>query len=144
MTRQDFIDNITYWWELIDFCNENDCDICEDIVESEDLQEHISDDFDNFSREYDWTDIRVWLNDIDDSASYYCREGSFEYTPVDNTFDEYKSDVLAWCDDNDIFDEDEDEEVDDDECADPEYLELEDWNCTDDDFRYLFGVIIKS
>ena len=36
MTRNEFIDNITEWYELKDFCNDFDCDICEDIYDDDD------------------------------------------------------------------------------------------------------------
>ena len=39
MTRNEFIDNITEWCELKDFCNDFDCDICEDIYDDDDYDE---------------------------------------------------------------------------------------------------------
>ena len=35
MTRNEFIDNITEWYELKDFCSDFDCDVCEDIYDDE-------------------------------------------------------------------------------------------------------------
>ena len=31
MTRQQFIDEVNDWWELIDFCNEEGCSYCDDV-----------------------------------------------------------------------------------------------------------------
>lgn len=44
MTRQDFIDGITTWAELLDFCYNEECDICEDIVSNDTMCEEIDDD----------------------------------------------------------------------------------------------------
>lgn len=119
MTRQEFIDTVTSWQQLIDFCYEYDCDICEDIVASGDLRDCIADDFENFARDYSWVDIRDWLNRIDDNAWFYRRDGSFEYEPVDNDFGQYKSDVVDWCDaDASVFDDEYDD--DEEECGDDE------------------------
>lgn len=31
MTRNDFLNDVTEWWELLDFCSDEGCNICEDI-----------------------------------------------------------------------------------------------------------------
>lgn len=115
MTRGEFIEQITSWSELLSFCYDYDCEVCADIISHDSLAEYIADDFRTFADRYSWTDIRGWLNDIDDDADYYYRSGSFEYESVDDDFDSYKDDVLSWGDDDGIWDpEDEDEEFDDD------------------------------
>lgn len=121
MTRQDFIDSVTSWQALLDFCYEYDCNVCEDIVAGSDLRDCIAEYFENFARDYSWVDIRDWLNRIDEDADYYYRDGSFEYSSVDADFEDYKSDVLDWCDEDatifheeDDSDEYEDEESDED------------------------------
>ena len=43
MTRQYFIDNINYWSELLEFCSDEDCDVCEDIY-SEDARDDCIDE----------------------------------------------------------------------------------------------------
>lgn len=122
MTRQEFVDGVTSWQELIDFCYEYDCGVCMDIVASDDLRDCIAEDFENFARDYSWADIRDWLNEIDEDAWFYCRSGSFEYEPVDDAFEQYKRDVLYWCDeDASIFDDefdDTDDGYEDDEAHD--------------------------
>ena len=110
MTRQEFIDSILTWPLLLDFCREYDCYVCDNVYHHDELRELIADDFSNYSHEYHWTDIRDWLNDIDNNCSYYYRDGSFDYTSVDGYFDDYKADVLAWCDENPaVFDEADDD-----------------------------------
>ncbi len=34
MTRQEFIDNVNSFWELIEFCNDEQLDTCADIIDS--------------------------------------------------------------------------------------------------------------
>lgn len=110
MTRQEFIDSIDFWHELIDFCNDMECDICEEIVNGDDLEERIREDFNDYGSEYPWTDIRGWLNDIVEGHDYYLRNGSFEYEYLcDEDFDDYKERVIEWMDRNNMWDDEEDE-----------------------------------
>lgn len=113
MTRQDFIDGITTWAELLDFCDNEDCDICYDIVSNEAMCEEIDEDLVEEARRRSWQDVRDLLNDIDTDYDYYRRDGSLEYIPMeDNDFDTYKDDVIEWMDNNGYWegnDEDEDE-----------------------------------
>lgn len=44
MTRNDFLNNVTEWWELLDFCSDEGCYICEDIIDSDQLDEHVEED----------------------------------------------------------------------------------------------------
>lgn len=41
MTRNDFLNDVTEWWELLDFCSDEDCNICEDIIDSDQLDEYV-------------------------------------------------------------------------------------------------------
>ena len=112
MTRQEFIDSVRTWSDLLSFCYDYDCNVCENIISHGELAEYIADDFANFSHDYRWIDIRDWLNSIDDNAGYYYRDGSFDYTSVDGDFQDYKDDVLSWCDeDASIFDEDDEDDT---------------------------------
>ena len=44
MTRNEFIDNITEWYELKDFCSDFDCDVCEDIYDDDDYDDSVEED----------------------------------------------------------------------------------------------------
>ena len=128
MTRQEFIDSIDFWHELIDFCNDMECDICEEIVNGDDLEERIREDFNNYGSEYPWTDIRGWLNDIVEGHDYYLRNGSFEYEYLcDEDFDDYKESVIEWMDRNNMWDDAEDE-----------------WEATDEDISSEESAIIED
>ena len=106
MTRTEFIDSITTWQELLNFCDDVNCGVCEDIISYDELDGFIADDFREYSHEYDWQDIRDWLENISTDAYYYYRSSSFFYEDVDNKFVAYKAQVLLRCDETPgIFDE---------------------------------------
>ena len=44
MTRNEFLDNINSWWELIEFCNDEDCDVCEEIVDEDQKNDGVNAD----------------------------------------------------------------------------------------------------
>ena len=111
MTRQDFIDGITTWGELLDFCYNEECDICDEIVSNDTMCEEIDDDLVEVARDRSWQDVRDLLNDIDTDYDYYRRDGGLTYIPMDDSdFDDYKGDVLDWMDNGGYWDDEEDEE----------------------------------
>lgn len=113
MTRREFLDNIDDFYGLLEFCNENGCDICEDIYDDDAYDECVDDDLAEATREDGWRTIRDWLDDLPVGYDFYRREGFLTYSGADNDFDDYKSDVLEWADDNEIWDEEDDEEEED-------------------------------
>ncbi len=114
MTRNDFIERIDRWWELIDFCRDMDCSVCEDIIDGDDLSEYIEEDIENAAHDgMGWREIRDRLNDLDTGYSYYVNEGYMLYVGLndDDDFNRYKDEVIEWMDDYGYWD---DEEEDDD------------------------------
>lgn len=97
MYRNEFIENITDWAELLSFCQENDLDACRDIYPDSTVEEEIEDDI--ASRECDWRELRDALDDISVDGYYYLRRGWLDYVCVDDEFEDYKRDVLSECDD---------------------------------------------
>lgn len=113
MTRGDFLENIVTWWELIEFCRDEDCDVCDDIVDEDGRDEEIEGDLVDAVRDTSWKNILQWLDDIPTGGEYYRRDGMFDYVEMDDygDFNEYKGEVLEWMDDGGYWDdEDEDEE----------------------------------
>lgn len=108
MTRQEFINDVTWFGELKDFCYENDCDVCEDVIDSETMDEWIWDEIRDWGGS--WEDLSDALGGISQGYDWYRRDGSLDYVYLDQRdFDAYKSDVLAWADDwGNIFDGEED------------------------------------
>lgn len=107
MTREEFIDVVNCFCDLINTDREYGIGVCDELVLAEDLDEAIAEDF--RYTDYGWVDIRSWLNDIEDGYECYKRTGSFEYeylTDVD--FDEYKAELLRSMIDDGYIDDDED------------------------------------
>lgn len=131
MTRREFLDNVDDFYGLLEFCNENGCDICEDIYDSDTYDECVDDDLAEATREDGWRTIRDWLDDLPTGYDFYRREGFLTYSGVDNDFEDYKSDVLEWADDNEIWDEEDDEE-EEEEGLEEDVVEDDDFEVEDD------------
>ena len=58
MTRNDFLNDVTEWWELLDFCSDEGCNICEDIIDSDQLDEYV---MERHSRLAFRNPNRIWL-----------------------------------------------------------------------------------
>lgn len=112
MTRQEFLDDVYDFRELMDFCYDNDCGICDDIYDDESkdeyINEHLSDMADNAD---DWQSLYRTLDDIPTGYDYYRLDDYDDFNGLDDDdFDDYKNDVLEWMDDNEYWDEGEDDE----------------------------------
>lgn len=116
MTRQEFLDNVENFSDLIVFCCDEGCDICDDVVDSDYWDEWIDDNLVDWARNDSWRDLMSRLNELDEDSGYtfyiyddyYC-----EYKGVDDDgddFDRYKSEVLDWADEHGCWEEDEEEE----------------------------------
>ena len=118
MTRVEFIEEVTEWHELIDLCRDYDCNICEDIIDDDTLDEYVDYDISNCG--YGWRALRDYPSDIPTDYDYYRCDGSFDYVGLDNgDFEDYKSRVLDWMDEEDLWDAEEGEEDEDEEDFDP-------------------------
>lgn len=110
MTRTEFNNNITSFYELIDFCSDEGCDICSDIVCGDVIDEIVDENLEDFARNTSWRAVRDVLNEVPDDDDYYRYEGSLEFIYIDDCFSDYKEEVYNWADRNDVFDEEDDEE----------------------------------
>lgn len=110
MTRQDFINDIEFWCELIDFCNDNGCYECEDIYDSEQRDDFLNEEVENIARNETWREMLETLQGFADGSGYdyYIKDNYGDFVGLDdNDFDAYKSEVLDWGDRYDIWDDDE-------------------------------------
>lgn len=112
MTRQQFIEEVADWYELIDFCNDEGCGYCDDVYSEESQDDYINEQLVDMARNADsWSELLDALNDIITGYDYYRRDDYGEWYGLDDyEFNEYKDDVLGWGDDNDIWEEEEEEE----------------------------------
>ena len=112
MTRQEFIETINDFSDLIEFCNDYNLSTCEDIMSDDTLDEEINYRLENY-RDYfsNWREARDFLSDIDTSYYWYDQD----FNGIDYDFDEYKERALGEGDDDGIWDDDEEEEEEDDD-----------------------------
>lgn len=131
MTRNEFIEEICSWDDLINFCYDNGCDHCDDVFDEEARDELLNERLQDKAKRVDcWQDLLDWLKDISTGFDCYREADYFDFPPLDeDDFNDYKDDVLDWADDNDIWDEE--EEADEDE--EPPIASNNDED-TDDDF----------
>ena len=95
MTRQEFIDNIQYWSELLEFCSDEGCNYCEDIYDSDQWNDSINDDVYEMARTSSWRTILDVLQGYDDLSGYdyYRRDDYGEWHGLDE--DDFSSDLDA-------------------------------------------------
>lgn len=129
MTRGEFIENVQCWSDLLSFCYDEGCDYCEDIYTEDSKDEYFNDSIVEMARYADnWQDLYRQLDDIPTGYNYYINDDDGWRGADDDDFEEYKSDVLQWADDGEIWDEedDEDEEVSEEEYESDETLDVDD------------------
>lgn len=116
MTRAEFFENVTSWWELKDFCSEQRCELCDDVYDDESRDDYINEDLVDWARNDNWYDLRDRLNNLDAGYDYWRLDDYGEWTGLDDDDDleEMKREVAEWVDDYGDWDDDE-EEADDDE-----------------------------
>ena len=128
MTRQQFIEEVNNWYDLIDFCNDNNlddlCDVYDDETASELIDEALAEEIQYRS----WRDIRDMLGSIDDGYDFYLARGGLAFEGLsDWDLDNYKDDVMTSAENAGVFDPDEEEEeieeLTDEEAAEPQVEE---------------------
>ena len=132
MYRQDFIDGIRTWCELLEFCYDNDCASCEDVESRDTFTDWIESNLVSWARNDTWEDLLERLRDLEniDGYDYYIWDDyNGSYRPVDDQdFEIYKGYVLQWCDEECVWDDCDDEE-------DETEIDSEDVVDVDDDFQ---------
>jgi hypothetical protein len=138
MTRNEFLETIDEWCELIGFCSDMGCDSCEDVIDRDGMNDEIENDLSEVINDYNWLEIRDALDGICTGYEYYRRNGLFDYEGMDDSdFQQYKDDALAWGDDRDEWDDEDDdvdvftEELETSEIDDEEPVEDEDFSVGD-------------
>lgn len=114
MTRSEFINEVNTWSELTNFCYRIGYEI-DEIWEDSARDDYITESLQDNVRNGDyWGEIRDWLDNLDSGSEgdYWRRNDYGEWFILDdNDLEAYKSDVLEYADDNELFDaEDEGED----------------------------------
>lgn len=128
MTRQEFIDNVTTWSELLYFCYDENIDFCEDVYTEDAKDEYFDDILVDMARDAgSWQELYDRLEKIPTGYDYYIRDdyGDFEGAD-DDDFDSHYEDVLEYMDDNEYWDDDDGDEDYEEEPVREEYVDPED------------------
>ena len=122
MTRQEFIDTITDFYDLRDFALENDLDDqVVNLVTDYDINDDVDYAITDLAGDSPWRRVRDTLNDIPDYSGWFIRTGYLEYRDADaDDLEELKQDVLEAADEKEVWDEEEDEELEPDGICDPD------------------------
>ena len=101
MTRNEFLDTVNDWYELIEFCNDVGCSYCDDVYSEESMNDDINERLTDWAQECTWQELYSRLDDIPSGYDYYrCNDYGGWESLDDSDFDDYKDDVLEWMDNN--------------------------------------------
>lgn len=120
MTRQEFLEESQQWdWDdLINFCNEMGCSLCEDVYDEDARDECIDSRLEDLVYNEGWREIKNYLDDIPDGSDYYERDDWDDWCCLDgDDLEDRISDVVDWMDRNGLWDDEYDEE-EEEECCD--------------------------
>lgn len=127
MRRQEFIDEVTTWDELLSAADElREYDLLSDIYSDEARNDWINESLMDWARELDWQDMLGRLSDFNsDSSEWWQLDDYGEWNAVsdgDDYFEDMKSELLEIGDDNSAWDDAEEgeEDTEDEELFDPE------------------------
>lgn len=110
MTRQEFIDSILEFDDLIPFCEDRGLSQCENIYSRSDFDTMIDRDIEQFLEDRYWCDLRDWLNIIPDCEWYEKCYDDWD----EPDFEHVKESVLREMDGRHLWDDSgQDEESDD-------------------------------
>lgn len=119
MTRNQFIEEVNNFGDLVQYvCDTgNDpADYANRIISEDDYDSYVEDDIRDFlANDYWHRGLADYLYELPTDYEWYYRDGLLEYKGLSyGDFEEYKDEVIGFCDDNDYWDEedeDEDEEA---------------------------------
>lgn len=115
MTRDDFINDVSTFDELMSFCQEADLGFCDEFYSPGNYNDKVEVMIEEWMEEYTWRELRDVLESLPTGYDVYVEDGwaSFiGYDSTDERFYEVKDEVLEWCDDNDFWDVEDEEEND--------------------------------
>lgn len=109
MTRQEFVEDVYSWGDLIAFCCDEGLSHCEDVYTDNDKDECINEDLIEMARDAsNWLDLLDTLRSIPTGCYYYRKDDYGEWYGLcdeDSDFNDTKDEILNYCDENNIWDE---------------------------------------
>lgn len=107
MTRDEFINSISDWTQLLSFCCRYRCDLCDDVYDVRDRDRKIKEDIASWFEDDTLFGIKDTLRKIpDDNIGWFRYDGDRRWSRLNDTGDffDYKSRVLTWCDSVGLWD----------------------------------------
>lgn len=123
MTKQEFIEKVNSFPELIEFCRINRIAICDDIIYGDSLNDYILSETRGFDS---WIGVLEYLSRIPTGFEFYRIDGYGYPAEAESMFDIYKGDALQTMDLLQEWDE--------------EYPEEDEEGCEIEDDRFLSAV----
>lgn len=115
MTRNEFLENVTTFGDLKDFCYNEDCSILEDVYDEEGRDDYINECLMDWARDDTWQELHDRLDGIPTGYDWYRYDDYGDWCALDDEdFEDYKNDVLEWADDHGVWDDDEEDDMEDD------------------------------
>jgi hypothetical protein len=84
MTRDEFVETITTWDDLIVFCSENELAACDDICTETDMDYDIDTSIEEYIQGHFWYSLLEFLEDIERGYDWYVKAGFLEFYPAAN------------------------------------------------------------
>ena len=123
MTREEFIESVDTISQLIDFCNDVGCPVCDQFYTEDSMDDYINECLPEWARDNNWYELRDLLESIPTGFDWYYLDDDGDWLGYyDGNVYDFKEDALDWADRNDAFDPDP-EEFDEEELPDPEFQE---------------------
>lgn len=130
MTRDEFINEVTTFDDLVCFCNTNGLEhIVEYIRDGEDYENYLDELFRDMIYDYGWREARDQMNNVDNDGYdwYETSYGDWVSINEDDNLDEYKDQVIEAMDRDEAWDEPEEPDQEpepEEEEEDDEYLDI--------------------
>lgn len=108
MTRQEFVDEVWSWGELMDFCYDNNYEL-EDIFDEDAKDDYFDNEIEEMARNSsDWRELLDRLEEIPNGYDWYVIDDYYGFRGADeDDFRDFKDQVLEWADHDGIWDDDE-------------------------------------
>lgn len=110
MTRQEFVDEVCSWSDLIDFCSDNRLDFTDDIYDEGGRDDYVNEGLVDMARENTWDELWSILDRIPTGYEYYRYDYGDWDGLTDDDFYDLKQEVEEYCARNGYFDDEEEEE----------------------------------
>lgn len=115
MTRNEFLSDVEDWGDLLRFCSDAGCDLCEDIYDWDGMEQEVRSIISDYC--YDGctlSTIADLLDSIPSGYDFYVKGEYDEWFGLDDDDDDFtnrKDNVYLWADDTNAWDEEAEEEA---------------------------------